>query len=147
MKRPIDWAFMNAQGLPLWNDFLENADDLGFALDNIESNGRYIQKVVLPIGKKVIRFGFAHGAFTTDEGTDYGSLALPYTEESMPYHEYVVEGKCEVECVVDRGRVAAGFGSKGGAVQYRHYHTMKESIALGILKEDFGWLKKIQEIA
>ena len=119
MKRPIDWAFMNAQGLPLWNDFLENADDLGFA----------------------------HGAFTTDEGTDYGSLALPYTEESMPYHEYVVEGKCEVECVVDRGRVAAGFGSKGGAVQYRHYHTMKESIALGILKEDFGWLKKIQEIA
>lgn len=119
LKRPIDWAFMNAQGLPLWNDFLENADDLGFA----------------------------HGAFTTDEGTDYGSLALPYTEESMPYHEYVVEGKCEVECVVDRGRVAAGFGSKGGAVQYRHYHTMKESIALGILKEDFGWLKKIQEIA
>jgi len=56
---------------------------------------------------------------TTDEGTGtpYSELSLPYIEDSVPYHEYIVVGRCEVECLVDKGTVAPGFGSEGGAVQ------------------------------
>ncbi|MBQ7564495.1 MAG: TNT domain-containing protein [Lachnospiraceae bacterium] len=146
LKVPLNEMFLDSLGMPRWNTFTENADTSGFDINNVESNGDYIQKIVLPIGKRIIRFGLPNGAFTTDEGTDYSLLALPYTEKSMPYHEYIVEGKCEVECVVDKGRVAPGFGSRGGAIRYRHYHTMKESITLGILKEDMEWLRRIKEI-
>ena len=141
LKIPLREEYINSQGTPKWDQFIQNGDRAGFDIHNIESNGSYIQKVILPKGKKVIRFGFSGGVFTTDEGTEYSSLSLPYTESSMPYHEYIVVGKCEVECLVDRGRVAPGFGSLGGAVQYRHYNTMKESLSLGILMEDTEWLK------
>ena len=36
----------------------------------------------------------------------------------------------EVECYVDKGKAAPGFGHKGGVIQYRHYFTIHESTCL-----------------
>ena len=80
------------------------------------------------------------------KGEEYNLLSLPYIKDSMPYHEYVVIGECEVECYVDRGVTAPGFGSRGGAVQYRHYFSIHDSLLHGILKEDFEWLQKAKTI-
>jgi len=91
---------------------------------------------------KVIRYGFDSGKYTTEKGTLYEMLSLPYRKESLPYHEYIVVGICEVVCLVDKGIVAPGFGSQGGGIQYRHYFSIHESIRKGILKEDFTWLNK-----
>ena len=49
-----------------------------------------------------------------------------------------VEAECEVNCIVDKGIVAPGFGSIGGAAQYRHYRTIRESLEIGILEKDYG---------
>ena len=139
--QPADQKYMNDKGKPDWKTWIQYGDEGGFDVRNREANGKHIIRVVLPKGKKIIRYGLAFGSFTTDYGTPYADLSLPYTEDSIPYHEYVVIGKCEVECLVDRGRVAPGFGSKGGAIQYRHYMSIQESLLQEILEEDFSWLK------
>ena len=94
----------------------------------------------------MIRYGIDAGSFTTDEGEPYEMLSLPYLKESMPYHEYNVLNECAVLCYVDKGVTAPGFNSKGGAVQYRHYYSLKDSIKLGILEEDLGWLETKKKI-
>ena len=141
MYCPIKGEYFNENRRPRWKEFVQFGDDFGFDTRYRNKNGQYIEKVVLPIGKKVIRYGNDIGSFTTDENTDYALLSLPYTEQSLPYHEYIVIGECEVLCYVDKGIVAPGFDSKGGAIQYRHYMTIFDSIERGILKEDYTWLK------
>ena len=69
-------------------------------------------------------------------------LSLPYDEDSVPYHEYVVMKDCEIECIVDKGTVAPGFKSVGGGVQYKHYYRINESLERGLLQEDFSWIKE-----
>ncbi len=140
---PLKDEYFNAHRKPRWKEFIQFGDDFGFDVRYKDSNGRYIEKIVLPIGKKVVRYGNDIGSFTTDENTDYTLLSLPYTEQSLPYHEYIVTGECEVLCYVDKGIVAPGFDSEGGAIQYRHYMTIYDSMVRGILKEDYTWLKQM----
>ena len=141
---PIDRSFFTEEGLPRWSENIQNADAYGFDTRNIEKNGYYIIKTVLPAGKKVVRYGNDSGSFTTEVDSVYSQLSLPYTQESMPYHEYVVKEDCEVICFVDKGKVAPGFGLAGGAIQYRHYHKIHDSVMLGILEEDVEWLQKLR---
>ena len=120
---------------PCW-DLLKDADKDGF---DIRED---IVEVILPVGTKIIRFGFSSGSYTAPIGTDYEALSLPYKKESMPYHVYVVKASCSVKlCVVRKGIVASGFNSQGGAVQFKHPRTIMEELSLGILEEDFSWRK------
>lgn len=133
--------YFDPDGIPRWEEYIQAGDGDGFDLHNVEENGRYIIKVILPAGKKVIRYGEPRGTFTTDEGIPYEMISLPYMKESVPYHEYVILKNTEVECYVDRGKAAPGFGCQGGGVQYKHYFTIHESIMQGLLEEDFSWLR------
>ncbi len=139
---PVDDSFFDKEGNPLWRENIQNGDDFGFDLLNKEENEKHIISVVLPSGKKVVRYGEPGGSGTTDEGEQFEGISLPYLKESLPYHEYLVMEDTEVECYVDKGKAAPGFGHKGGAIQYRHYFTIHESIMQGILREDFSWLQK-----
>lgn len=140
--QPSNKRFFDSGNRPRWKEFIKYGDESGFDIRYKAPNGYHIERVILPVGKKIIRYGNASGSFTTDEGTDYSLLSLPYIKESLPYHEYIVLEECEVQCLVDKGKVAPGFNSPGGAVQYRHYYTMHDSIRQGIIKEDFKWLDK-----
>ena len=54
---------------------------------------------------------------------------------TFTYNEYrVIANNIEVVCMVDMGIVAPGFDSPGGAVQYFHPITIRESIKRGFLK-------------
>ena len=46
----------------------------------------------------------------------------------------MIANNIEVVCMVDMGIVAPGFDSPGGAVQYFHPITIRESIKRGFLK-------------
>ena len=119
---------------------LQNADKDGFDITNEEDNGNYIIKdYALPSGTKIIRYGEEYGRYTAPKGTDYNNLSLPYVKETVPYYEYeVVERlRVQVKCVVDRGRVAPGFDSPGGAVQFRHHISIYKSVKAGILKRTY----------
>ena len=140
LLQPIDPSFMNEAGSPKWREYIQFGDECGFDTRYKDKTGHHTSRMVLPIGKKVIRYGFEGGSFTTDEGEEYEKLSLPYRKETMPYHEYIVTGHCEVECLVDKGITAPGFSSEGGAVQYRHYVTIHDSLLQGILREDMTWL-------
>ena len=73
------------------------------------------------------------------KGTPYRALSLPYKEETIEYHEYIVVGNIKVKCIVTKGRVAAKFGSLGGAIQYMHERTIIDEIKIGNLKEVELW--------
>ena len=139
---PADSVFFDDKGKPLWKKYVQSKDS-GFDETYRFDNGTYIKRIVLPVGKKIVRYGGVFGRYTSDEGVDYDRLSLPYLKESMQYHEYIVSGHCEVECVVDKGFTAPGFGSDGGAVQYRHLFPIQKSLKIGILREDLTWLSKI----
>ena len=139
---PLDEQYFDDEGFPLWNKWIQHGDKSGFDTRHTTPGGKHIERVVLPKGKRIIRFGLDGGSFTTDYGEKYENLSLPYKVDTVPYHEYIVTGECEVECLVDKGIVAPGFSSRGGAVQYRHYVTVHEALRQGILKEDYAWLQK-----
>ena len=141
---PADPRFFTDPTHPDWNQWIQHGDEWGFDIRCVlDDQDNYIVRIVLPEGKRIIRYGLDLGKFTTDIGTEYDSLSLPYAQMSVPYHEYTVIGECEVECYVDKGIVAPGFEKSGGAVQYRHYMTINESLRRGVLKEDFSWLKQM----
>ena len=138
---PKDENFFDESGRPKWEEFIQYGDEHGFDIRFSSGNGKHIKKIVLPIGKRIVRYGLSGGSFSTDHGAEYELLSLPYRKETVPYHEYLVTGRCEVQCVADMGLVAPGFGSIGGAIQYRHYFTIHDSLLEGILEEDLTWLQ------
>ena len=102
------------------------ADEYGFDKRNIEENGQYIITYILPKDAVLVRFGTEWGQYTAPQNTAYKELALPYTIESVEYHEYrVIADGLTVQCVVNKGRVAPMFLQPGGGVQYRHKKAIR----------------------
>lgn len=121
----VDWKLL---------DECKNADNDGFDTEHVEPNGRHRMKVELPRGTVVIRY-VGNGTFTAPKGTKFEQLSLPYFKDTMEYNEYrVIADYLDVVCIVDRGVVAPGFDSCGGAVQYKHPMSMKESMRNKILE-------------
>lgn len=127
----------NRFGQPVinWNYLSEHADDDGFDIRNIENNGKHTIEFILPFGSVIIRYGSEIGRFSAPKGTAYEELSLPYIPESLEYNEYkVIADNVRIICVVDKGIVAPGFGGQGGAVQYLHPITIRESVKKGMLE-------------
>ena len=137
--QPLKPEFFSENGYPKW-ELISFGDQFGFDVRRYDS---LVWNYILPVGTRICRYGSISGRFSTDPGTEYNRLSLPYTEKSMPYHEYIVEGECQVKCVVDKGIVAPGFSSPGGAIQYMHHIPIDEALKTGILKEDMSWLTKM----
>ncbi len=127
----------NRYGQPVvnWNYLSKYADDDGFDTRNIESNGKHTVEYILPYGSIIIRYGSEIGHFSAPKGTAYENLALPYIPESVEYNEYKVTAHdVRIQCIVEKGIVAPGFDSNGGAVQYLHPITIRESVRKGMLE-------------
>lgn len=107
----------------------EFSDDDGFDIRNIEENGTYKISYILPRGTVIVRFGSEFGKFTAPQFTKFEEVALPYTIESVEYHEYrVVADGLLVQCIVEKGRVAPMFDQPGGGVQYVHSKSINSLI-------------------
>ena len=127
----------NRYGQPVvnWNYLSKHADDDGFDTRNIESNGKHTVEFIIPCGSVIIRYGSEIGHFSAPKGSPYDKLSLPYIPESMEYNEYkVIADNVRIICVVDKGIAAPGFDSEGGAVQYLHPITIRESVKKGMLE-------------
>lgn len=121
-----------------WKPEDEDIDSDGFDKHNVEENGDYKQDFILPHGKYICRYGNIRGRLTTDFGTDYEMLSLPYVKNSIEYHVYkVVADGLRVKCTVQRGRVAPMFDSLGGAIQYKHYQSIAKELDEKKIKEVF----------
>lgn len=118
-----------------WSYLSKYADEEGFDIRNIEKNGKYKIKVKLPYGSILIRYGSELGRFTAPKGTEYEKLALPFVKETVEYNEYkVMSTKVMVVCIVQKGKVAPGFNSDGGAIQYYHPINIYNSVKKGLLE-------------
>lgn len=117
-----------------WVKFKEACVDChGFDKRNLEANGEHIIRVILPCGSILIRYGSEIGHYTAPKGTDYDKLALPYKQETIEYNEYQVTHSEGINvCEVYKGRVVPAFDSEGGAIQYYHPITIRESVRKGI---------------
>ncbi len=103
----------------------EFSDDNGFDIRNVEENGHYKVRYILPKGSVIIRYGHEYGRYTAPEHTPFEELSLPYTIESLEYHEYkVLSEGLPVQCIVEKGRVAPMFHQPGGGVQYLHSNSI-----------------------
>ena len=116
---------------------LEHADreDKGFDV-------RYpIVEIILPKGTMLARYGSEWGRHTAPRGTPYEVLAMPYKKETLEYNEYkVIADNVKVSCAVQEGKIAPGFGSPGGGIQYWHHINIHESVRQGILeKVELKW--------
>ncbi len=115
---------------------LQNADVNGFDVTNTEGNGDYIIEINLPRNSHIIRYGGDLGHFTAPKGTKYEELSMPYKKDSVEYNEYVViSDNITVFCRVTKGKVAPGFNSSGGAVQYFHKKNIRRCIRNKELKK------------
>lgn len=127
--------YSNGEPMVNWNLLSEFADSNGFDKRNVETNGKYKIEVELPYGTIIIRYGNLSGNFSAPKGTKYEDLALPYVKETVEYNEFrVITDKIKVMCIVEKGIVAPGFESNGGAIQYLHPMSMKESIRTKLLE-------------
>lgn len=114
-----------------WDLLYKNphVDENGFDTKHREARGKYKITVILPKGTELIRYGAETGHFTAPQGTDYEQLSLPYVRDTVEYHQYrVIADGVEVFCYVERGRVAPGFGSVGGGVQFYHKKNLIQCI-------------------
>ena len=119
-----------------WRSEDETVDSDGFDKTNHEYSDSYKQDVVLPYGKLICRYGNKRGRFTTDVGTSYEKLSLPYIKETVEYHVYkVIADGLKVKCEVTKGRTAPMFNSDGGAIQYKHHHSLATAIQQKELEE------------
>ena len=144
VRIPYRPEYIDADGNPKWDEYIQNGDSDGFDITRKDENGEYVHFVVLSPGKRLVRYGGQMGKFSTDVNTPYELLVLPYRPETLEYHEYVVEMATKVQCIVKKGWVAPGFGSTGGAVQYKHEISMRESVRIKVLREDLSWMKKVR---
>lgn len=111
------------------------ADEHGFDTRNVESNGKYIIRYILPKDSIIIRFGSEIGRYTAPAKTQFSEIALPYTIESLEYHEYrVIADKLPVQCIVQKGKVAPMFNQPGGGIQYRHERTIRTLVRDSVLE-------------
>ena len=56
-------------------------------------------------------------------------LALPYMKDTVEYNEYkVIANGVKIICIVEKGKIAPGFDSDGGAVQFMHSVSIRESM-------------------
>lgn len=118
-----------------WDCLSIHADKNGFDTRNIEDNGKHTVKFILSYGSIIIRYGSEKGYYSAPKGTSYDKLSLPYVKESLEYNEYkVIANNVSIICIVDKGIVAPGFDSEGGAVQYMHPISIKESVKKGMLE-------------
>ena len=128
-------VYPNGEPIVNWKMLSEFADDDGFDIRNIEPNGEYKIEIELPYGTTLIRYGNETGRFSAPKGTKYEDLALPYIKDTVEYNEYkVIAKEITVICMVQKGKVAPGFGSDGGAVQYMHPMSIIESIKSNLLE-------------
>lgn len=92
----------NGNPVPYWIEENDMVDSDGFDKSYIGVDG-YWDEIILPIGTMLIRYGNVRGRLTTDIGTPYDKLALPYKPETLEYHEYrVVSNGVKVRCVVKK---------------------------------------------
>lgn len=136
-KKEYGSGSFDSKGEPIvnWNLLSKYADENGFDTRNIEEGGGYTITIELPYGTHIIRYGNPTGRFTAPKATRYEDLALPYVKETVEYNEYrVIAEKIKVVCIVEKGKVAPGFGSKGGATQYMHPMSIMESIRTKLLE-------------
>lgn len=113
----------------------EYADKNGFDTRNAESNGTYKISLILPKDTVIIRFGSENGKFTAPKNTRYEEVALPYTIDSVEYHEYrVAADGLYVQCIVEKGRVAPMFKQPGGGIQYLHDKSIHSLVFEGQLE-------------
>ncbi len=114
-------------------------DSYGFD-KHADYGGNHVCRVILPMGTVLCRYGREEGSFTTNKGTPYELLGLPYIKETIEYHEYeVISSDVMVACEVTKGLVAPAFKSRGGVVQYKHDNPIKDELADGKLREVFLW--------
>jgi hypothetical protein len=120
-----------------WHEEDDVVDRYGFDKRNVEKNGEYVDKVELPVGTELIRYGGVRGRFTAPKGTKYNELSLPYDPETIEYHEYIVvaDGVKVNCCKVIQGRIAPMFDSKGGGIQYLHLQSIRDEVISGKIKE------------
>lgn len=122
----------NQYGIPIvdWEGCrTEFADENGFDIRNVEENGQYTIPYILPRNTVIVRFGSEWGKYTAPQNTAFEEVALPYTMESVEYHEYrVIADGMPVKCVVQKGMVAPMFHQPGGGVQYLHQHSIRALI-------------------
>lgn len=113
----------------------EYADVNGFDTRNEECNGKYIINYTIPKNTIIIRFGSEYGRFTAPQNTRFEEVSLPYTVESLAYHEYrVIADSLTVKCIVDKGRVAPMFNQIGGGIQYLHNRTIHSLLRSSVLE-------------
>ncbi len=111
------------------------ADKHGFDTRNVESNGKYIIQYILPKDSIIIRFGSEMGRYTAPAKTQFSEVALPYTIESLEYHEYrVIADILPVQCVVQKGKVAPMFNQPGGGIQYLHGQSIRALVRDSLLE-------------
>ena len=138
---PIKAEFVDSNGDPKYREYISQyGDSFGFDKRHYDT---LVRDMFLPKGMRICRYGNHFGRFSTDVGTPFEQLSLPYRIDSFEYHEYTVSGTCVVDCVVDKGLVAPGFESPGGGIQYYHHKSLHDSLRDGSLKEEMSWLKKI----
>ena len=119
-----------------WASENDDVDNDGFDKHHEEVAGGYKQEILLPYGTLICRYGNVRGRLTTDIGSDYDKLSIPYVMESVEYHVYkVIADGVQKKCMVQRGKVAPMFDSPGGAVQYKHYQSIAKELDDGVLME------------
>ena len=140
------FGYRNKDGVLVinWEAQSDLKDSKGFDKTVQFENGDYTEEVTLPKGTMLCRYGFATGRFTALAGTPYENLALPYKPETIPYMQYrVVADGLKVKLRVVKGVVAPMFASKGGVIQFMHFHPINVEVdELHLLEEDWSWLEK-----
>lgn len=96
--------YANPDGSPDWKQLID-ADEKGFYLKARYDNGQYTKPTVLLPDTVLLRYGDMGGRFVSDDGTPYCKLSLPYKQETMEFHKYIVLRPFTVE----EGLIAPGF--------------------------------------
>lgn len=113
--------YKNGEACINWNLLSEFADTDGFDTRIVLPGETSYKKLIILTPKTIIiRYGPERGSYTAPKGTAYENLSLPYTKDTVEYHEYMVLQNTVVECLVEEGIVAPGFSSAGGGIQYLH---------------------------
>ena len=112
-----------------WKKPDDLVDEDGFDKTYNDGFGNYKKVITLPYGKVICRYGNWMGRLTTDIDSDYEQLGLPYIKETVEYHVYrVIADGLKVKCSVNKGIVAPMFNSRGGAIQYKHFQSIKQEL-------------------